>query len=76
MKKFHYKDADKETCHERGYLLGFISENTYELREFEKSFTGQSSLIKAEMLKINDIEKYIEENGFEACYWSPDIQIK
>lgn len=73
MKKFHYKDIYKGTCHERGYLLGFVSKNIYELREFEKSFDGHSSLVKRELIEIDYIEKYIKENGFEACCWSPDI---
>lgn len=75
MKKFHFKDTDKETSHEKGYLLEFVSGSTYELREFEKNFDGHSSLVKSEFIEINDIEKYIKENGFEACCWSPEINL-
>lgn len=73
MKKFHYKDIDKGTSHERNFLLGFINKGAYELREFEKSYNGYSSLVKAEIIEIDNIEKYIEDNGFKPCCWSPDI---
>ena len=76
MKKFHFKNTDEETCHERGYLLEFIKEGTYELREFQKSFTGHSSLIKSELIEIDDIETYLKNKGFEPCCWSPDINFK
>lgn len=73
MKKFHFKDIDKETSHERNFLLGFVKENTYELREFKKSYNGYSSLVKAELIEIDNIEKYIKDNGFKPCCWSPEI---
>lgn len=73
MKKFHYKNINQTTSSERNFLLGFIDKNKYELREFEKSFDGCSLLVKAEFIEIDNIEKYLKDNGFNPCCWSPEV---
>lgn len=73
MKKWHFKSENEERYSFRAYLLGHIKGNKYELKISTKSYDGAGIPISSEVLIIDDIEKYLTDNGFQPCCWSVDI---